>query len=96
MSVRLIVAPPRRTESVTDHIGRVRIFVQRLPEQEITESAVAALGRALELKLSTEDLASLAAGLHATRREMASLDSFDLDGVEPAIRFQPRPPADPR
>ena len=70
--------------------------MQKLPDQEITESAVAALGRAMDLKLSTEDLASLAAGLQATRQEMASLDSFDLYGVEPAIRFQPHPPADPR
>ena len=67
-----------------------------MPEREITESAVAALGRALGLNLSAEDLASLAAGLRATRREMASLDSLDLHGVEPAIGFQARPSAHPR
>ena len=67
-----------------------------MPEREITENVVAALGRALGLRLSAEDLAILATGLQATRQEMASLDSLDLRRVEPAIGFQPRPPAPPQ
>ena len=89
-------APPRRTQSVARNDGEVLIFVRKLPDKRISESAVAALGHALDLSLSADDLASLAAGLQATRLDMASLDSLDLHGVEPAIRFQPRPAAEPR
>ena len=67
-----------------------------MPEPAITESAVAALARAVGLSLSVEDLATLAEGLRATRREMASLDSLELHGVEPAIVFRPRPTTQPR
>jgi hypothetical protein len=67
-----------------------------MPEEEITESAVAALGQALGLSLPAEDLATLAERLQATRREMASLDSLGLDNVEPATGFWPHPPSNPR
>ena len=70
----------------------VPVVVRKMPEREITESAVAALGRALGLNLSDEDLANLAAGMRAARQQMATLDSLDLHGVEPATVFQPRPP----
>ena len=70
-----------------------------MPEREITESTVSALGRALGLGLADEDLANLAEGLRTHWQEIASLDSLDLygpEGVEPAIVFRPRPPAQPR
>lgn len=73
-----------------------------MPEREITENAVAALGRALGMSLSGEDLANVAEGLRANWRDMASLDSLGLyglegvKGVEPAIVFRPSPPAQPR
>jgi hypothetical protein len=70
-----------------------------MSEREITESAVAALGRALGLGLADEDLANLAEGLKTHWQEMASLDSLDLygpEGAEPAIVFRPHLPAQPR
>jgi hypothetical protein len=66
-----------------------------MAELDITESTVAALGRALGLGLGDGDLANLAEGLRATSQEVASLDSLDLQSVEPAIVFRPHPPAHP-
>ena len=90
----------RRQEPAGQYVSiarrKVTIIVPNMPEREITENVVEALGRALGWRLSAEDSAILATGLQATRQEMASLDSLDLNGVEPAIGFQPHPPARPQ
>ena len=88
--------PDGRNAVAARQISTYLIVVRKMPERETTESAVAALGRALGLSLDDEDLANLAEGMRATQQAMASLDSLDLNGVEPAIVFQPRPPAQPR
>ncbi len=67
-----------------------------MPEQTITESGVAALGRALGLGLTADEVVDLTERLLNAQREMASLDSLDLTDVEPAVGFRPHPPARPR
>ena len=88
--------PAGRYVSIARQNVTITIIVWNMPEREITENIVSALGRALGWRLSTEDLAVLATGLQATGQDMASLDSLDLHGVEPAIGFEPRPPTHPQ
>ena len=67
-----------------------------MPEREISESGVAARGRALGLGLTPDEAVDLTERLRYAQREMASLDSLDLTGVEPAVGFLPYRPARPR
>jgi len=67
-----------------------------MPEREITESGVEALGRALGLGLTSDEVVDLTQRLLNAQREMASLDGLEFTDVEPAVGFRPYPPARPR
>jgi hypothetical protein len=58
--------------------------------EALTRQDVLAMARAAGLRLPDEDVDPLLDDLHAYGRHFAAIDSIDLDGVDPALTFDPR------
>jgi len=58
-------------------------------KQQVTKEAMRALARLSGLDLSDERLEALLPQMQATLEAVSGLNALDMEGIEPAVTFEP-------